>query len=106
MNQLLIAYEAMSQNGIAVNITTSSSELFEFGRFLIDTVTEETRNRVKQGKDDVLLSIEDVMNRLQIKDRTTLWRWEKRGYLLPVRSGKKCLYKNSDIENLLTQKQN
>lgn len=31
----------------------------------------------------------------------TLWRWEKSGYLLPIRVGAKVRYRKSDIDKLL-----
>lgn len=33
--------------------------------------------------------------------RLTLWRWNKSGYLKPVKVGKRNLYRQSDIDNLL-----
>ncbi len=32
---------------------------------------------------------------------TTLWKWQKSGYLIPVKVGKRVYYKRSDIENLV-----
>ena len=34
---------------------------------------------------------------------TTLWRWHREGYLVPVKVGKKSLYRKSDIDKLLTK---
>lgn len=34
---------------------------------------------------------------------TTLWRWHREGYLVPVKVGKKTLYRKSDIDKLLTK---
>ena len=33
---------------------------------------------------------------------TTLWRWDKIGYLCPVKIGSKVLYRASDIDVILT----
>ena len=35
----------------------------------------------------------------------TLWRWNKIGYLAPVKIGSKVLYRASDIDRILTTKQ-
>ena len=32
---------------------------------------------------------------------TTLWKWQKSGYLVPVKVGKRVYYKRSDIENII-----
>lgn len=36
---------------------------------------------------------------------STLWHWEKSGYLIPVKVGRKVLYRASDIERMLNRKQ-
>lgn len=38
------------------------------------------------------------------KNRTTLWTWEQRGYLTPVRMGKTLLYLKSDIDRIMNTK--
>lgn len=35
--------------------------------------------------------------------RSTLWRWEKENYLVPVKIGRKVLYRATDIERILAQ---
>lgn len=104
MNNLIAAVEAMKQTGGAVQITTTATELAEFGSYLIDQATTRATERIRTGADEVLLTVTEAMHRLQIKDRTTLYRWDKRGYLNPVRSGKKCLYKATEIDRLLISK--
>lgn len=34
-------------------------------------------------------------------DKSTLWRWAKQGYLVPVKWGSKSRYKLSDIKNCM-----
>lgn len=104
MNNLITAYEAMNKNGMVVQITTTSTELVEFGGFLIDSVIQETKDRIKKGEEDALLTVDEAMKRLKVKSRATLWRWEQKAYLKPVKSGGKSFYKMSDIERLLTSK--
>lgn len=94
------------QSGVDFTLTIKSSDLMEFGRYLIDTAQEEATERVRKSKEDAFLTIEEAMALLKVKNRATLWRWEKRGYLAPMRSGKRCLYRKSDIEHLLTNSTN
>ncbi|MBP8999826.1 MAG: helix-turn-helix domain-containing protein [Bacteroidales bacterium] len=35
---------------------------------------------------------------------TTLYRWEKQNYLIPIRIGTKVRYRKSDIEKLLSNR--
>ena len=38
------------------------------------------------------------------KTRSTLWAWEKRRYLTPVRMGKTLLYLKSDLDGIMNTK--
>lgn len=54
---------------------------------------------------DVLIQKEEA--RVQLLggvDPSTLWRWEKRGYLHPVRIGVKVFYRKGEIERLIEGK--
>lgn len=94
------------QTGTEIALTIKSTDLMEFGRYLIETAQEEATERLRKSNEDALLTIEEAMALLKVKNRATLWRWEKRGYLAPMRSGKRCLYRKSDIEHLLTNSTN
>lgn len=85
-----------------VTLSIKGSDLKEFGRHLIIAAQKEAEEKLKISNEDKLLTIEEAMALLKIKSRVTLWRWEKIGYLVPIRSGKRCLYRKSDIEHLLT----
>ena len=51
----------------------------------------------KENED--MISKKEVMLGFGVS-HTTLWKWEKRGYLVPVRLGKCIFYKREDIEKL------
>lgn len=36
------------------------------------------------------------------KNATTLWRWEKEGYLVPVKVGSRSMYRLGDIQDIMT----
>ena len=38
-------------------------------------------------------------------DPSTLWRWEQRGYLTPVKIGVKVFYRRSDLDQLIMSKE-
>lgn len=55
---------------------------------------------VKGGKKDFLIPKSRACELLQ-KDPSTLYRWEKSGYLVPVvRRGRTILYSSTDLERL------
>ena len=35
-------------------------------------------------------------------DKSTLWRWAKAGYLIPIKIGTKTRYRRSDVQKLLS----
>lgn len=50
-------------------------------------------------KGDVLIPRLRAMKLLN-KSSSTLWRWEKKSYLLPIRQGSSVLYRSSDLARL------
>ena len=60
----------------------------------IDKLLEQREN-----KPEVYLTAEETAKRLQV-DRSTLWRWNKEGYLVSNKVGSKARYKLSDVERI------
>jgi len=56
--------------------------------------------RIGDWKEDSLYPLKKVTEMLSIC-RSTLYYWEKKGCLKPVRIGKKLYYKHSDIIKLI-----
>ena len=50
--------------------------------------------------ENTLLSRRKVSELLGV-DASTLWRWDKMGYLKAVRQGRRTNYRKSDIDDLL-----
>jgi len=70
------------------------TELEVFGRSLLDAYRAEQEAKNKTNE---LLTAGKTMARLGVS-RSTLFRWEKDGYLKPVRIGAKVMYNLSDVE--------
>jgi len=68
-------------------------------------VIGETIIETKAKKTDRYLTIKQAAERLGVT-KTTLWRWEKENYLLPVRFGSKVRYRESDIIALMEGESN
>ena len=54
-------------------------------------------------KKEEFLTVDEAAKLLH-RDRSSLWRWSKTGYLTPVKVGAKIFYKKSDIDKLLEGK--
>ena len=56
--------------------------------------------RIGDWEEDSIYPLKKVAEILSIC-RSTLYYWEKKGYLKPVRIGRKLYYKHSDIVKLI-----
>lgn len=54
-------------------------------------------------KENELLTIKEVCKILQCS-KTTLWNWDNKGILVPIRTGRMVRYKKSEIENFINSK--
>ena len=90
-----------------LSVTVRLADLLEAGRCIVreareEAAAEERERRASYG--DGLVPKEDARRLLGSPDPTTLWRWEKRGYLAPVRIGTRVYYRESAISALINQK--
>ena len=76
-----------------VQIVVSYQDLKRLVREIMEECNAENK------KADELWTARDVCEHFNIS-LPTLWRWGKMGYLVPIKVGKKKLYRKSDIDNL------
>ena len=62
---------------------------------------ERERERRDRQAGDHLIQKEEARKILGGPNPSTLWRWEKAGYLTPVRIGVKVFYRRSDIDGII-----
>jgi predicted DNA-binding transcriptional regulator AlpA len=58
----------------------------------------EKRNEEKRNEE--LVTYDRVMELLGVS-KATIWRWKKRGYLVPIRIGGNDRYRMSDIKKIM-----
>lgn len=58
-----------------------------------------TMGNKKEHEEEKYLTVAETAELLHI-DTSTLWRWRKSGYLVPVKLGSKPFYRISDINKL------
>ena len=64
---------------------------------MLQKAVETAMSKQKGNTSNVLLKRESTAARLGV-DLSTLWRWDRSGYLKPVRIGRSVYYRLSDIE--------
>lgn len=84
-------------------------DLLEANEELVRKVrTEAEREQARRDRQagDHLIQKEEARRLLGSPDPSTLWRWEKVGYLTPVRIGVKVFYRRSDIDAIIKKNEN
>jgi hypothetical protein len=83
-----------------VTVAVSLSDLKDFAETLIVKSKLELELAVISDKAETYPSPKQVSEILDV-DLSTLWRWAKRGYLVPVEIGGKRRYKMSEVKRIL-----
>lgn len=83
-----------------VQVTISLSDLIEANTMLIADTKKELEQLITDEKSETYPSREKVMEMLGVS-QSTLWRWQKAGYLVPLNVGGKRRYKMSDVKRIL-----
>ncbi len=83
-----------------LQVTITLGELVEANRLLIAEAKRELEQEIADSKAETYVSRAQAMQILG-KGSTTLWRWKKLGYLVPVTVGAIDRYRMSDIRRIM-----
>ncbi len=86
-----------------MSVTIRLGDLLEANEALVRKVRREVERELEQRREEygnTLVPREDVLRMLKV-DPSTLWRWEKAGYLSPVRIGVKVMYRKGDLDRVI-----
>lgn len=90
---------SMIEGGANTLLMVSAGDLREFALALM----EEARSQAEEAKQsEVYLSEKEACELLNV-GHTTLWRWDRKGYLRAQKVGRRKLYRQSEIEKILTK---
>jgi len=93
----------MAQAFPDMNITIKAADLlaaFETTARKILQDAEQQHRRHERSAGCKLIEAEKVRQGLKVST-TTLWRWKRQGYLVPVKFGGKAYYRQEDIDDIL-----
>ena len=85
-----------------LTVSVTLSDLFEFGQELVRTSKKEHEQVILHETTEKYLEPTKTALKLDVH-KTTLWRWAKQGYLVPVQVGGLRRYKMSDIQRILEE---
>lgn len=89
-----------------LSITMTDLGMIELARAMQLAATEESLSTKQNNANNLfpdnnasLVSKKDAMIGFRVS-HTTLWKWQRDGYLIPVKVGKKVYYRREDIMSL------
>ncbi len=82
------------------NITVKAGELMEMAEYIVKLTYQELGQQVADANSKAYLTRNEVSEMLGI-DKSTLWRWNKKKYLVHIEVGGKRLYRMSDVKQIL-----
>ena len=96
---------AISKGSDHISLTLTEKGAVAFARELSNYILAENSLQMtdENEDDDELLTKQDVKEKFNVSD-TTLWLWAKKNYLVPVKIGRKVMYRTSDIKQLVNGK--
>ena len=91
--------------GDHISITLTGKGVSAIARVIQSRLDVEDNMQLEEERKDydTLISKQDVKDRFNVSD-TTLWLWGKKNYLVPVKIGRKVMYRLSDIKRLVNGK--
>lgn len=94
------------QSGACVKVETTTTDLINFADYLIAKTQELCAINKGLSNNDSLESwvTTEEASKLCKVSKTTLWAWDKAGYLVASKVGRKKVYALSDINKLLNSK--
>jgi hypothetical protein len=98
-NMSSLLYE-MLQDTPSLNITINAGQLIEAIDYCVNKTRKELEQQITDANTETYPSPDQVAKILDV-DKSTLWRWRKQGYLIPIEVGGKRRYRMSDVKKIL-----
>ena len=92
-------YDLLNDNS-SLNVTVNAGQLIEVIDYAVSKTRKELELQITDANTETYPSPDQVAKMLDI-DRSSLWRWAKKGYLVPLSVGGKRRYKMSDVKRIL-----
>lgn len=90
----------LRQGNANVRLEASGADLLAFSNELINRAKSELSAEIAEARKEKYLTKEEIKEICGVCD-TTLWHWNRKGYLRTVKIGNKVRYRQSDIRRIL-----
>ena len=100
---MVIDILALAKEAPGTIIAIPVEAVVEANTRLIDQARADLEREVAERQSTTFMTREMVIEKLSVAP-STLWRWQKRGYLVPVNVGGQRRYKSTDINDILEGK--
>jgi len=88
------------KTGVNLTVSVGINDLIEWHKEVIADTKRELEENVLNEKAETYPKAKQVAEILNV-DETTLWRWDKKGYLKKIEFGGGRRYKMSDVKALM-----
>jgi hypothetical protein len=95
-------YDLLQSNS-GINVTINAGQLIEAIDYCVNKTRKELEQQITEATPEKCVKSDQAAEILDV-DKSTLWRWGKSGYLVPIEVGGKRRYKMSDIKKILEGK--
>ena len=101
MNAQLI--QSIIDGNPAITLSVNAADLRNIILSIVQGERIRTQAEIEKYREQPILTREQAAKKLTIS-KNTLNRWAANGYLIPVKIGRRVLYKPSDIDEMLQKK--
>ncbi|MDR1584038.1 MAG: helix-turn-helix domain-containing protein [Prevotellaceae bacterium] len=91
------------ESSSGLNITINAGQLIEAIDYCVNKTRKELEQQITDANTETYPSPDQVAKILDV-DKSTLWRWRKQNYLVPIEVGGKRRYRMSDVRKILEGK--
>lgn len=95
-----IAYFCKKFHSNNKDMDIPSQEIKEYAELFAKSLLNSMNSMKSQSERDQLIPRPEASRRIK-RSYTTLWRWEKEGYLVPITIGGRKMYRVADIDRLM-----
>ncbi len=103
MANIMSIIESTGNLNANIELKIKPEDLRNFANELINRAVNEVAMSI-QEKSEQLINKEEAKRLLGVCD-ATLWHWDKKGYLMPIKIGTKVRYRASDVKKILGQRE-